>query len=325
MATPPMRRVRWLGVALALVALAGGTPTGLGGCTPAGEPRVRDPQAAEPLGPLPGRVGYRHAYVFEEDWFTHHTPHWAALLEPYRGKPDVHYLEVGVWEGRSFFWMLDNVLTHPTSSATGIDIFVHEHLVENLERSGAGDRAEILQGYSQVELRKLPAETYDVIYIDGSHTADDVLEDMVLAWPLLEPGGLMILDDYGWDGAENAGGRPMPEDLLPRIAIDAFLSTYRNFVEVVHKDYQVALRRLPVACPRGPWQCSRLGRYGYDWNQRTLYEDGEPVELSDDERELVETLIESRTGDGLTLAIDPRVLRSRELALLDERLGLDLR
>jgi hypothetical protein len=173
-------------------------------------------------------------------------------------------------------------------------------------------------------LRELDPESYDVIYVDGSHTADDVLEDMVLAWPLLKVGGLMILDDYGWDGAENAGGRPMPEDLLPKIAIDAFLSTYRNFVQVVFKDYQVALRRLPVACPRGVWQCSRLGDYGYDWRERTLYRDGQPVEISEEERALVEELIESRVGDGLTLRLDPKTLRSFALAELDERLELGL-
>jgi hypothetical protein len=134
----------------------------------------------------------------------------------------------------------------------------------------------------------------------------------------------MILDDYGWDGAENAGGEPMPEDLLPRIAIDAFLSTYRNFIEVVFKDYQVALRRLPVACPRGVWQCSRLGPYGYDWNERRLYRDGEPVEISTSERELVERLIEGRTGDGQTITLEPRVYGSPALRELDRKLGLEL-
>jgi len=293
-------------------------------CTPAGDPVVRDPQAAPPFQPLPQPILYRHDYVFEEDWFTSHTPYWGALLLGLRGRPGLQYLEIGVREGRSFFWMLDNVLTDPTSHATGIGTFVDEHLLENLERSGAADRAEIIQGFSQDELRKLPKDFYDVVYIDGSHTADDVLEDMVLSWALLKPGGLMILDDYGWDGAEDAGGRPMPADLLPHIAIDAFLSTYRNFVQVVFKEYQVALRRLPVACPRGVGQCSRLGEYGYDWKEQTLYHDSGPVPLSDEERELVEVLIESRTGDGMTIQLEPRVRHSHALVELDRKLELGL-
>ena len=41
---------------------------------------------------------------------------------PYRGRPGLRYLEVGVFEGRSLLWMIDQVLTHPSSQATGIDI-----------------------------------------------------------------------------------------------------------------------------------------------------------------------------------------------------------
>ena len=36
------------------------------------------------------------------------------------------------------------------------------------------------------------------VYVDGSHHARDVLQDAVLAWGLLRPGGYMIFDDYGW-------------------------------------------------------------------------------------------------------------------------------
>ena len=33
-----------------------------------------------------------------------------------------------------------------------------------------------------------------VVYIDGSHDASDVLTDAVMAWKLLAQGGIMILD-----------------------------------------------------------------------------------------------------------------------------------
>ena len=38
-------------------------------------------------------------------------------------------------------------------------------------------------------------QKYDIIYIDGSHEARDVLEDAVLAYRLLKIGGLLIFDD----------------------------------------------------------------------------------------------------------------------------------
>lgn len=33
-----------------------------------------------------------------------------------------------------------------------------------------------------------------VVYIDGSHAAKDVIADAVLAWALLRPGGVLIFD-----------------------------------------------------------------------------------------------------------------------------------
>ena len=249
---------------------------------------------------------------------------WKAALEPYRGRPGLRYLEVGLWEGRSFVWMLDHVLTHPSSHATGIDIVLYDALRANVARSGAEARVTLIEGSSQRELRKLEANSQDVIYIDGSHTADDVLEDLVLAWGLLKPGGLLILDDYGWDGAEEASGRRLPDELLPRIAIDAFVSAYRSAIEVLHRDYQVVLRRHPIGCPRGPWQCSSLGRYAYDWSQRQLYGDGEEIALEPGEDALIEALIHAKTGDGRTLALPEEVRASPALRELDARLGLGL-
>jgi hypothetical protein len=66
---------------------------------------------------------YKKKYNFSEDWFTWNLPIWEEILGHLRGKPNIHYLEIGVFEGRSLIWMLENILTHPTSKATCIDVF----------------------------------------------------------------------------------------------------------------------------------------------------------------------------------------------------------
>ena len=97
------------------------------------------------------------------------------------------------------------------------------------------------QGFSR--LRKLPLDSFDVVYVDGSHTADDVLADAILSWGLLKTGGIVIFDDYLWDGGYYTGnGRHLPGELLPGMAINAFIQTYRSYIEVVHHDYQMILR-----------------------------------------------------------------------------------
>jgi predicted O-methyltransferase YrrM len=41
-------------------------------------------------------------------------------------------------------------------------------------------------------------ERFDLIYIDGSHAAADVMTDAVLSYLLLNVGGVILFDDYVW-------------------------------------------------------------------------------------------------------------------------------
>ena len=79
-------------------------------------------------------------------------------------------------------------------------------------------------------------DLYDFIYIDGSHTAPDVLTDACMAWPLLKQGGLMVFDDYMWGE---------PRDVLhrPKVAIDAFCNIFAETARIVHAGYQLVVQK----------------------------------------------------------------------------------
>jgi predicted O-methyltransferase YrrM len=193
------------------------------------------------LGPrLPLAAAYRGAYEFSSDWFTSNLPVWQRALAPYAGRRGLRYLEVGVFEGRSVLWMLENVLTDPGARATVIDPFEGDlkgRFLANLRKSGQERKVTVIVGYSQIELRGQPLASYDIAYIDGSHSADDVLEDAVLTFRLLKPGGLLIFDDYAWrPGSDRVKDWPGP-------GLDAFHTLYGRHFEVVHVGYQLILRR----------------------------------------------------------------------------------
>ena len=184
---------------------------------------------------------YQKEYDFSADWFTRHIPIWEVALASYKGRSDIHYLEIGSLEGGSGMWMLDNVLTHPSSRMTVIDPFrlrdIESVFLANLQESGAADRTTVIKGFSQEELRKLPAQSYDIIYVDGSHNAHDVLEDGVSSWRLLKDGGLLIFDDYEWVDPF------VPPQRKPKIAITAFVRCYRPELKIIHRDYQVIVQK----------------------------------------------------------------------------------
>jgi predicted O-methyltransferase YrrM len=279
--------------------------------------RAQEPKKASPKG-----------YEFTSDWFSKQIRHWRRFLRPYVGKPGLRYLEIGVFEGRSMMWMIDNVLTHPSSSVVGIDIFLQppdleQRYLANLARSGFKGESETLNGPSQRMLRGLEPDTFDIIYVDGSHSLDDVLMDSTLSWDLLKREGLMILDDYNWK-------YDLADDLRPKAAVDAFVNAFWREIQVVHKGYQFVIRKKENICDRtaDTWRCSPFGPYLYIWLSKELLRAGDltqKVELTDAEKQLIQKIINARGYGEVELRIPKETIADPTLIALRTKLGLELR
>ncbi len=213
-------------------------------------------------GNVPGREATSGVSYEWPDWFSQKVAVLESFLAPLRGQP-AQGLEIGSWEGRSARWFLEQVLTHDQSRLVCIEPFVggHELALPPEQRLAEGGvigleerllfnlspwlqlpepRVELHQCFSWEALRALPAQSFDFAYVDGSHRTRDVMEDLVLTYRLLKPGGLLIADDYCWTLSPD---RPGP-------AIDAFLSIYGSAIEVLHKGLFVVLRVIPDRAPR---------------------------------------------------------------------------
>jgi predicted O-methyltransferase YrrM len=189
-------------------------------------------------------------YRFTFDWVAPHAAAWENDLAHLRGKPNVRGLEIGCFEGQSACWWLDNILTDPTSRLTCVDPFAipmdstllryfERYFDHNVAASGAGERVTKLVGSSQVVLRTLPPSHYDFVYVDGSHRVGDVLQDAVLAWTVLRPGGIAMFDDYD-----------LVDDVAPGLlarapgrALDAFISILGESATILRRDWQLILRK----------------------------------------------------------------------------------
>jgi hypothetical protein len=181
---------------------------------------------------------FKHPYEFSVDMFTHNIPVWEKALARFKDQPDIHYLEIGLAEGMSAVWMLENILTHSSARLTGLDLFAGRFTEDvykaNITRSGMEEKTTTLKGYSQELLRTLPLDTYDIVYIDGSHRINDVLEDAILSWRLLKDNGIMIFDDYRY---------LRDRWHVPKVAIDAFADCFGDQFEVIHNSYQLILQK----------------------------------------------------------------------------------
>jgi hypothetical protein len=201
-------------------------------------------------------------YVFRLDCFTSNSSNWENHLKEFKGKPHIHALEIGSFEGMSAIWQLENILTDPTSTITCIDIFVEESYEElfdsNIKATGVAYKVKKLKGSSEIMLRSLNLNQFDYVYIDGCHLPKCVLSDAVLSWDLIKKGGLLIFDDYLLLSLETPSEfRPTKINIIdrylwrrsigytqtPKPAIDAFLKIYGPDLDVVYKKYQVVVKK----------------------------------------------------------------------------------
>lgn len=200
----------------------------------------------------------RKQYRFNHPWFETVRPDWEELTSELRSRP-LRALEVGSFEGCSTTWMLDNLMDHPDSRLTSVDWFegspehdtpgfhlsdLEEQFWGNIAKTKHPTKLRQLKGTSAERLVQLRTEkaVFDFIYIDASHTATDVLEDMALAWPMLEVGGTMVLDDYRWVVYR----QPF---YAPKLAIDAFLQCNEPTLTWFERNGQIWVQKTPNSSP----------------------------------------------------------------------------
>jgi Methyltransferase domain len=179
---------------------------------------------------------YNKQYTFTVNTFTDKISAWAKILNEYKGKPGIHYLEIGTFEGRSALWVLENILTHATSKLTIIDVFEENNyktFLSNVNLSSEASKFTILTGLSTQKIREVPFNSVDFAYIDGSGKGIVMLSDLVNTWNIVKVGGLIICSRYSLNTHLRRVLNLQPDDPGPHEAIDAFLKLYNSYISVV--------------------------------------------------------------------------------------------
>lgn len=197
--------------------------------------------------------------TYSVDWFSNNIPVWDQVFDHtgLKGKDNLTFLEIGCFEGRATNHMLDNILTGKNCVLHVVDTFggstneigmvgidseltnITKDLLSKFTNniSNYKDSVIIHQGFSGDILKKdFQNDMFDFIYIDGSHTAYDVLQDAILAHPLLKSGGVIIFDDFGWKDPTNLHPTNSPE-----LGITCFYNNYELFYDVLFSGYQIGL------------------------------------------------------------------------------------
>jgi predicted O-methyltransferase YrrM len=171
---------------------------------------------------------------------------WNGLV-PHPSGP-IRYLEIGAFYGANLLSVAETYASHPESTLVCIDPWIdyEEYPEYKGQQEGVysaflkntshlGDKLTVHRGFSHAILPSFEDESFDIIYIDGNHEPEYVLEDAVLSFRKLKVGGYLIFDDYGWGGPD-----------LTQRGIDGFLKGYHKRIspQPLLRDTQLIVTKL---------------------------------------------------------------------------------
>lgn len=154
-----------------------------------------------------------HFYQNIDGWSTGITELYKYVIDNCIDN-DLHFIEVGVWKGRSACFMaveiansgknisfdcIDDWRGDPKEESHWADPILkenrlYEHFLENI--------SPVTQYIKPIRLKSLEAvslyedSSVDFIFIDASHDYDSVKEDIVAWLPKLKPGGILAGHDF---------------------------------------------------------------------------------------------------------------------------------
>ncbi len=173
-----------------------------------------------------------HNYFFTFDIFSHRISQWSEHLQPLIGKA-ISALEVGSYQGMSSCWMLDQLLTHQQSELTCIDSNFEPKFKENIVKTGAESRVNLLKGNTHEKLSNLSPQSFDLINLqDRCKLSQHTEKNAQLAWQLSKPGAYIVFSYYGWQN-------PQDPQQNPRVGIDRFLSSIQHQWQPVNFSPQI--------------------------------------------------------------------------------------
>jgi len=202
-------------------------------------------------------------YEFTNKWFRNSStfPVWEIILKEW--KPE-RIIEIGCYEGQCTSYMVEKNDWSDDVKLWAVDTWegsmehtdinmseVEKRFDKNIElaKKKASRKTNVTKEkmYSHQFMSAMMngyEGKIDLIYVDGSHTAPDVLLDATLAFKLIRPGGVIVFDDWHW--------KPWGDDRFnnpnntPKVAIDAFININWDKLSIINLGNKTGLDQLFV-------------------------------------------------------------------------------
>tara|TARA_Y100000590_G_C15730227_1_gene1016686 strand:+ start:873 stop:1691 length:819 start_codon:yes stop_codon:yes gene_type:complete len=198
---------------------------------------------------------------FSRNWFTKNIPIWKYIFDKNSDLKFNKILEIGSYEGMSAFFLLKNF---PNTKIDCVDIFEgsSEYKSDNFTNVENNLNYNLKSFEGRYTFFKMNSDNffnkeinkndfYDMIYIDGSHYADQVYKDAVNSFKILNINGMIIFDDFLRNKLDNIkvtsrmqkyGYESEKKNVIGGIL--KFIKNYNNKIKILFVGYQVFLKKI---------------------------------------------------------------------------------
>lgn len=180
---------------------------------------------------------YIKDFRFSRNYFKHNAPIWYEILNKnFFLNKKVNVLEIGTFEGMSFLFFqkylqLENLYC--------VDVIENENFKLNKEKF---KNYKFFNTSSDDFFKKITDIKFDIIYIDGSHYAKDVYNDIVNSYHKLTENGILIIDDFLLD-VEFRRNKNYFDEVMTGVFM--FFNEKMNY-KILYAGHQLILKKIKI-------------------------------------------------------------------------------
>jgi predicted O-methyltransferase YrrM len=182
----------------------------------------------------------KYSFPKSKAWFTNsELKHFINMFLD--NQQQLNILEIGSYEGCSSCYFSDILLNNSKSKLICVDPFdINDNVTpvseqtktifySNINQSNNKEKITVYENFSDDFYNIYNGELFDLIYIDGAHTHEQIKKDLDNCFKLLTECGIMWMDDYNntW-----------------KQTFDNWIEQNKNNIQVIHRGYQLAIKKL---------------------------------------------------------------------------------